>query len=200
MKDKWYFAVVYMFFVTAFFSSIVIGFSRLTRERVEANRQLAFERSVLEVFALAEDKTSMQLHETFVNNIRLTEHPEKRFFNYVLGNKIKGYAVTISGQGFWAQIKGVIGFDVDKKTITGISFYEQNETPGLGGKIAEAEFRDQFHGIKIAETGKPIRIKPLGLELGDNEVYAITGATQTCTRLQKLINDDLIKWIETKNK
>ncbi len=200
MKDKWYFAVVYMFLVTAFFSSIVIGFSRLTRERVEANRQLAFERSVLEVFALAEDKTSAQLHETFVSCIRLADHPEKRIYNYVLGNQIKGYAIVVSGQGFWAQIKGVIGFDTDKKTITGISFYEQNETPGLGGKIAEAQFCDQFSGIRIAETGKPIGIKAIGLELGDNEVYAITGATQTCTRLQKLINDDLVKWTETNNK
>ncbi len=198
MKEKWYFAVVYMFFVTAFFSSIIIGFSRLTRQRVEANRQLAFERSILEVFALAEDKTPMQLHETFVNSIRPAEHPE--IFNYVLENQIKGYAVAISGQGFWAQIKGVIGFDADKKTITGISFYEQNETPGLGGKIVEAQFRDQFSGIKIAGTGEPIRIKPLGLELGDNEVYAITGATQTCTRLEKLINADLVKWTQTKNK
>lgn len=200
MKEKWYYAVVYMFFVTAFFSSITIGFSMLTRERVKANRQLAFERSVLEVFSLAKDKTSAQLHETFVNSIRPAEHPEKNIYNYVLENQIRGYAVVVSGQGFWAQIKGVIGFDTDKKTITGISFYEQNETPGLGGKIVEAQFRDQFIGIKIAETGKPIGIKSLGLELGDNEVYAITGATQTCTRLQKLINDDLVKWTETSNK
>ena len=49
MREKPWFPAVYMFVVTAFFSSIVIGFSRLTEKRVEANTTLAFEKAVLSV-------------------------------------------------------------------------------------------------------------------------------------------------------
>jgi len=47
-KQSW-FPIAYMFCVTAFFSSIVIGLTRLTSDRVEANETLAFERAVLSV-------------------------------------------------------------------------------------------------------------------------------------------------------
>ena len=42
MKDKPYYPIVYMFVITAFFSSILIGLAQLTRHRVEANEQLGF--------------------------------------------------------------------------------------------------------------------------------------------------------------
>ena len=48
MKDRPFFAVIYMFAVTAFFSAVLIGFARLTRDRVDANQQLAFEKAVLD--------------------------------------------------------------------------------------------------------------------------------------------------------
>lgn len=190
MKDRPWFAVVYMFVVTAFFSSVVIGFARFTSERVEANRQLAFERAVLEVFGLAEGKTAGQLHDTFVS--RITEDGG----TYLLADEgaIKGYAVMVGGKGFWAPIKGVVGIGADRRTITGISFFEQNETPGLGGEIVEPEFRDEFVGKVISASGDPIGIKPLGSVLGESEVYAITGATQTCIRLEKFLNEDLARW------
>ncbi|MHC5119399.1 MAG: hypothetical protein ACYSOH_05185, partial [Planctomycetota bacterium] len=65
MKDKPFCAVVYMFIVTAFFSAVLIGFARLTRDKVEANRQIAFEEAVLEVFPDIEARTNAQIHQIF---------------------------------------------------------------------------------------------------------------------------------------
>lgn len=195
MKDKPWFAVVYMFLITAFFSSVVIGFARVTRQRVEANQKLAFEQAVLEAFSLAQDKNPQQIHETFTE--RIGQPRESSHGAYLLkeNGEVTGYAVGVAGKGFWAPIKGIVGIDVDKRTITGIAFYEQNETPGLGAQITTPEFRDQFAEKVIAATDNAIAIKPFGSPLlGDNEVHAITGATQTCARLEKLINDDLTKW------
>ena len=194
MKDKSFFAVIYMFVITALFSSVLIGFAGFTRDRVEANRQLAFEKAILDVFSLSKNKSGSELHNTFIESIRGFDASGENVCTYIIDEKIAGYAVPISGKGFWATIKGVVGIDTDKTTITGISFYEQNETPGLGAEITKQYFTDQFVGKKIALTDQPITIKPAGQKLDKSSVHAITGATQTCTRLEKLINDDLTQW------
>ena len=65
MKNKPFFAVIYMFVVTAFFSMILIGFSRLTRDRVEANQAIAFEKAVLQVFPEITARTNTKIHKIF---------------------------------------------------------------------------------------------------------------------------------------
>ena len=42
VKEKSWYPVAYMFTLTAFFSLILIGFSRFTQGRVEVNEKLAF--------------------------------------------------------------------------------------------------------------------------------------------------------------
>ncbi len=193
IRDKPWFAVVYMFCVTAFFSFIIIGFAQITKDRVKANEQLAFEKAVLEVFDLAERKTPPLIHQTFVEDIRRED--DGAYYVRLDGDKVAGYAVVVRGKGFWAQIEGVVGISPDRKTILGIAFYEQNETPGLGAEITRPAFGNQFDGLRLGPIEKPIGIKPFGAELADNEVHAISGATQTCMRLEKLINNDLTKWL-----
>jgi Na+-transporting NADH:ubiquinone oxidoreductase subunit C len=108
--------------------------------------------------------------------------------------KIVAYALPISGQGFWAPIKGVIGIKADRRTITGIAFYEQNETPGLGAQITTSAFTSQFQGKVISSSDKPLNIRRPTDALGTSDVHAVTGATQTSTRLEKILNDALKKW------
>jgi Na+-transporting NADH:ubiquinone oxidoreductase subunit C len=139
-KQPWY-PIVYMFCVTAFFSTVVIGFTRLKED-----------------------------------------------------GRVVAYAVPIEGRGFWAPIRGMIGVKADRKTITGIAFYEQNETPGLGAEIAKSPFRDQFRGKEISPQDKPISMRRPGETLGKSEVHAVTGATQTSTRLEGIINASLKQW------
>ena len=192
MKKNGWFAVVYMFALTAIFSTIIIGVSRATRDEVEANQQIAFERAVVEVLPVYYEKY-LPLHEIFIEEVEINPKVAGAYV-YKEDGQIKGYALPVAGKGFWAPIKGVIGIASDRKTITGIAFYEQSETPGLGAEIAKKDFRYQFINIKLADGDRPIRIMPAGTVLKDNEVYAVTGATQTSTRLEKLINEDLVEW------
>jgi Na+-transporting NADH:ubiquinone oxidoreductase subunit C len=192
MKDKPYFAVIYMFVVTAFFSSVLIGFARLTRQRVQVNEQLSFERAVVQSFPNIQFKNDQEVHEIFVKQFQKDE--QTGAFTYTQDGKLQGYAIPFSGQGFWDKIEGVIGVDADKRTIRGVDFYEQNETPGLGARIDEVEFRKQFIGKKIEDTDKPIGIVPAAQTLQENEVHAVTGATQTSIRLETLMNQDIRAW------
>ena len=104
IRDKPWFAVVYMFCVTAFFSFIIIGFAQVTKDRVKANEQLAFERAVLEVFDLAEGKTSPQIHQTFVDEIR--KEDDGAYYVHLDGDKVEGFLVDKNVS--FADLKGVL--------------------------------------------------------------------------------------------
>lgn len=197
MKNKPYFPVIYMFVVTAFFSSILILFARTTRGRVEANEQLAFERAVLAVFPDTAKTDTKDIHTVFSE--QFVEDKQTGTWQWKPQDKLSGYVVPVEGKGFWASIKGIVGVDLDGQTITGISFYEQTETPGLGARIVEPDFRDQFIGKKIQAGDMPIGIRPPSETLTDNQVHAITGATQTCVRLETLLNDGLRQWQQAMN-
>ena len=198
MKDKPYFAIVYMFIVTAVFSSALIGFARMTRGRVEANLQLNFERAVVQSFPEIEYNNNQQIHQIYTEQFRKDE-PTGAFV-YEKDGQLAGYAVPFSGQGFWDKIEGVIGIALDKRTIRGIAFYEQKETPGLGARIGEAEFRNQLVGKKLLDAPQPIGIIPEAQTPAANEVHAVTGATQTSVRLEALMNKDIRAWLDAMDK
>jgi Na+-transporting NADH:ubiquinone oxidoreductase subunit C len=197
MRDKWWFPVGYMFVMTAFFSSIVIGFSQFTSDRVEANEYFAFEKAVLAVLpGLSDtDEGRVQLHRKFVERVGEPNEQSGGACTLKEGGHIIAYALPISGQGFWAPIKGVIGIKADHRTITGIAFYEQNETPGLGAQITKIAFTSQFQGKVVSSVGKPLNIKRPSDVLGKSDVHAVTGATQTSARLENIINDALKNWL-----
>lgn len=194
LKEKPYFAVIYMFVVTAFFSTLLIGFSRITRRRVEMNEQLNFERAVIQAFPDITYENDQQIHQIFAKQFQKDE--KTAAYLYKKDGQLAGYAVPFEGQGFWDKIRGVIGIAANRRTIKGVAFYEQKETPGLGARIDEDEFRRQFVGKKIEDSDEPIRIVPAARTLNENEVHAVTGATQTSIRLEVLMNRDLRAWLD----
>jgi Na+-transporting NADH:ubiquinone oxidoreductase subunit C len=103
------------------------------------------------------------------------------------GGKIKGYAFVTSGPGLWGEITGVVGLAPDMKTITGIEFIKQGETPGLGARIEEDWFKEQFRG-KIGPFEKTVAEKDPS---GQNQFQAITGATITTEGVKKILNKSL---------
>ena len=99
-------------------------------------------------------------------------------------------AIRFAGLGLWGPIKGFLALEPDMKTIRGITFYEQEETPGLGGEITTKEFRGQFEGKSIiGPDGVPGIIISVGGEDAPNKVDGISGATMTCDKVQAMLNE-----------
>jgi Na+-transporting NADH:ubiquinone oxidoreductase subunit C len=196
MRKKRWFAVFYMFTVTAFFSSIIIGLSIATRDRVKANEMLALERAVLQVLpGLYEDDAGRTaVHRIFTEKVVQPSEETGGAWAVRQNGKITAYAVPVAGQGFWAPIKGVIGVQADRRTVTGIAFYEQNETPGLGAIINTEPWKNQFKGKKLALSGDALQMRRPGDPLGEKDVHAVTGATQTSVRAARLINSGVAQW------
>ena len=107
----------------------------------------------------------------------------------------RAVAVPFAGPGLWGPVEGFLALESDMRTIRGITFHKQEETPGLGGEIASASFTRQFEGKSIVdESGRPgIRILRAGAappeSKGANEVDGITGATTTCEKVQAMLNE-----------
>jgi Na+-transporting NADH:ubiquinone oxidoreductase subunit C len=110
-----------------------------------------------------------------------------------------GYAIKISGPGFWDRISGYLAIDPNVEKVIGITFYEDSETPGLGHKINEPDWQKTWIGkpIHTPGTGKLwFGITPPNPNKPANEVDAISGATETSTALQRFMNAQLAVFVE----
>ena len=199
VREKPWFPIVYMFVLTAFFSAILLGFSTFTRDRVEANEKLSFEKAVLTALpvVIPPGTSNRALHEMFVASVKEPDASSAGAYRLVEDGQLVAYAVPFEGQGFWDVIRGIIGVAADGRTITGIAFYYQRETPGLGGEIVKPRFCDQFAEGKVLGAGERVlELKPEKESAGPSEVNQITGATQTSTRLGRILNERLADWRE----
>jgi len=198
MKNKRWFPVFYMFVATAFFSAVIIGFAQMTEERVRANQAQAFEAAVLKVLPGLYDPNagSVELHRRFVEQVQQPGDDSAGAYILKEGGQITAYALPFTGQGFWAPVDGVVGIKADKKTVTNIVIYQQRETPGLGAEVAQRKFCDQFIDLTMTTGDKPIVFRRPSEPLGPGQVHAVTGATQTSIRLEKIIANALKKWRE----
>ncbi len=137
------------------------------------------------------DAAPAELLEIAARNINTQKKHELEFYVYWRADapdQIEAVAVDFSGPGVWGAIKGILALEADMNTIRGITFYQQQETPGLGGEIAAEAFRRQFEGKSITDTaGKPGIVIRTGA-IGGNEVEAISGATLTCDKVQDMLN------------
>ena len=215
-QKKPIYPVVYMFVVMFCLTTVLVAFARNAADRVEANKRILFERAVLEAVGAEFDASSpAAIHAAFVASISAPT-PESRGAYVYAGRGPSGsaqdrqnalatgsstgvppvaaYALPFEGKGFWNVIRGVIGIKSDGRTVTGIAFHEQSETPGLGAEIVKPRFRDQFKALVLVEGPVPLPLQPGGSDKDKSGVEAITGATQTCTRLEKMLNNALKRW------
>jgi Na+-transporting NADH:ubiquinone oxidoreductase subunit C len=65
------------------------------------------------------------------------------------GGKTKSIILPISGYGLWSTLYGFLALDADGQTVQSINFYDQAETPGLGGEVVNPKWRALWKGKKV---------------------------------------------------
>ena len=100
--------------------------------------------------------------------------------------KLVGIAFIADGGGFQGNIRIMVGLSTDYLKLKGIKVLEQNETPGLGNRIKEPAFEDQFRGLEIKPKVEYIKYRK---PEKPNQVQAITGATISSEAVVKNINN-----------
>lgn len=171
---------------------------RFTAERRAANALAEETRNMLAVLDVPfETKASAdELLALFAENVRTETRGSLEYYVYDHPQAGTLWAVRFTGQGLWAPVEGLLCLKNDLRTIYGLSFYKQEETPGLGGEISADGFRDQFQGKVVAtDTEIGIRIVRDGAD-ADNEVDAISGATMTCDKVEAMLNELIAVMVE----
>ena len=97
---------------------------------------------------------------------------------------LAGHVTKASGQGYADKIELLLGLDPGGNTITGLFILDQKETPGLGNKILEDPWRNQFKDK--ASDNRLVVVK--GGAGKDNEIDSISGATISSRSVTGIIN------------
>lgn len=107
-----------------------------------------------------------------------------------------GYAFLSVGPGFQGKIKMMVGLDRERKHLTGMKVLEQVETPGLGNRISEEKFQDQFKGLNFEPKIEYVKNKK---PEKPNQIQAITGATISSRAVVEAINRDVKRVVKLLN-
>lgn len=94
-----------------------------------------------------------------------------------------GYAFKmITPEGYGGNIEFVVGLSLEGH-VTGIDIIKHAETPGLGAKAAEADFKDQF----LNKPTKSLEVVKTGASV-ETDIEAISAATITSKAVTNAVN------------
>jgi len=199
------YVLVFAAAASAAFTAAIMSLHAATESQVRRNERLFEQRALVEAFGLHDGKalTDQQVIERYDRHIRrdgkTIEDPQSGTRFEVIrtveptaggGERLLGYAFPVWGTGFWARIDGWLAVTPDLSRAIGIVFVRHSETPGLGARITEPRWRKEFEGLNLSPppAGEPTIVIGPGDEAQNRRVDAITGATGTCTAVERFLN------------
>ena len=190
-KDSMGYLVLFTFVVCAVFVFFLSLANELTKERVAANRRYAERSAVLKALGIPFDSPD-KVDSLYETGVRAFAADAEELYGATVDG-IPRYAKRFSGAALWGTVTGVIAVDAAVERIAGLEIVSHNETPGLGGRIDEDWFKDQFRGERIGTAG--IRVRQGGGK-GDpdpenGELDAVTGASRTSQSMEQIINAEI---------
>ncbi|MCF7929014.1 MAG: FMN-binding protein [Spirochaetales bacterium] len=191
-KQSILYTVVFTFVVGFLFVLLLSLTHERTREMVERNQELSRRRALLSALDISYSSEA-EVSEKYNTEIEPFERDQTQLYRY---QSDSGTAVAkpFSGSGLWGTIRGYIAVSRDLDRIVGLEIVSQNETPGLGARIDEAWFKNQFRGEKIGQGGIRVGAGGEGDQDADNaEVDGVTGATRTSDSIETIINSEINK-------
>jgi Na+-transporting NADH:ubiquinone oxidoreductase subunit C len=123
---------------------------------------------------------------------------ELHVFVAEVGGETK-YVLPVTGRGLWGGLWGYIALNADKKTVFGTYFYHTSETAGLGARIGERWFQEQFNGKPLFAgddtQNVAVSVVKAGASKAETEVDGVTGATLTSDGVSAMVKDGLTAYI-----
>ena len=187
---------VYMTVVVIIVAVLLAVVSQALAPKQQANILLDKQKQILG--ALKVDYSQADPAEVYMLLVCDTLHyGDKEVYVADINSDIK-YILPLSGKGLWGGIGGYLALDEDKNTIYGVNFNHESETPGLGAKIVEPEFRKQFEGKHIRNAeGAVVSVAVLKAGKhaeGQEQVDAISGATITSSGVSTMLEVNLAEY------
>ncbi len=182
-----------------------------TAPKIAAYHEIKEKRAVLDIFGIpyrATEKNIMgftikgydkdNIREVFDTSITVEEteaamaktEEEGKVYKFIKDGELQGVGFIRSRIGYGYNKSSAMSLFIclkpDMETLKGIEVLDHSETPGLGGRMTEDMFKEQFIGMKLKPQIKMVKERKA---TGDNEFDAITGATNTSRGIEEFVND-----------
>lgn len=180
---KRYLNMVWFILILGTLTSVVfVGMEVWTRPLIDANAANELKSIVLSANDISFNTGNIS--SVFDENIETEKVGEYTFYIEKNSGRV---SYQFSGGGVWGPIIGIITLENDKETIRQIRIMQQEETPGLGGVVADLKYLAKYVGIMIVPQ---IEVNiPDSAANKPNEVDSITGATRTSKAFEQILND-----------
>ncbi len=107
------------------------------------------------------------------------------------GGEAQQVVIAIEGLGMWGTVYGFMAIDRDGRTVRGLTYYDQKETPGLGGEIGNPAWQALWVGRRAYDDKGMPAIRVIKGQAGPpdqdpNRVDGMSGATITSNAITRL--------------
>lgn len=165
-------------------SAILIGSQGYTMDLIAENQEYTLKSTILSAFEL--DFTQDSVLEIYDESVREEVKDGTVLYYSEEGN----VGFEINGKGLWGPIDGFMTLEPDMMTVKAIQIIYNEETPGLGGVIAEQWYLDKYKGKKF----DPALVIKKGADMSsDTEIDSISGATMTSNAFELMLNENYQK-------
>ena len=188
MKDRFVYVVGFVFLITFLVAGALSAMNLVTRDRIAENGRIRYKEAVLLAMGLR-DTDREDIEEMYARAVQTpiqTEMADVLYAKHLDGVEI--VAIPFVGPGVWGDITGIIAMDRTLGTIIGLSILDQNETPGLGGRITEIEFLDQFAGEQVSDVGITLARGTGDTDPMNATIDGISGATGSSRAITGIVN------------
>jgi electron transport complex protein RnfG len=149
-------------------AAALAGVNQLTGDKIAEQRQLKLENTIAGFFEGADGIEDITDEVKGTLGAHLDEFAVQGVYRAVKSGSDLGIAIKVTPSGYGGVIEALVGIGRDG-VVAGIGIISNQETPGLGAKVASEGFIGQFRG-KSGESD--FRVKKDG-----GEILPITGAT-----------------------
>ena len=106
--------------------------------------------------------------------------------------KVEQLVLPIEGMGMWGTMYGFLSIDRDGNTVRGLTFYEQKETPGLGGEISNPKWQALWVGRKAYDANWAPQLAVIKGQAGPpdkdpHHIEGLSGATITSNGVTRVV-------------
>lgn len=115
------------------------------------------------------------------------------FYAFYENGNLDCIVLPIYGNGLWSTMYGFIAIENDGNTIKGLTFYDQKETPGLGGEVDNPKWKALWKSKKIYDESGNLKIRVLkgisdkNSEDSQYQIDGLSGATMTTDGVNSFI-------------
>lgn len=178
--------VVFMFLITFILTLALAFINHATYDKILSAQEIELKRKLLYSFNI--EFKEENIDQVFDSSIELKEIKKDILYVYKdTSGEVLSYGKLETGPGLWGSVTIFIALDKSTENLVGLNIISHSETPGLGGRIEENWFKDQFRGIVLNSSNPFIEYKPSD----KGNVDGISGATLTSESVKKIINKSI---------